>query len=617
MIDKISNFPPILKFAIMLATDAVLIPLVLWIALALRFGETDISLDRYALGFATLEFATLSIFYYLGIYRTVVSSAGWDTFNLVAKGSILSAGILLVITLMAPDLNFPRSVFLIYGAILFIFVGGSRVLARKILRGGWRSEPGIPLAIYGAGASGRQLVRMFREGPDYAPVIFLDDNKELRGRKIEGLSVYNPASKKLGTILQKHKVEQILLCMPSARRSERLKAIDLLSPFSYPVRTVPGVQEIISGDADLTQIRSVKIEDLLGRSRVAPNEKLLERCIYDQTVLITGAGGSIGSELCLQVLSLKPRQMLLYEISEYNLYRIEQELREKAVSQGWGCEITAILGSVTNKERVKQVFSTHKISTVYHAAAYKHVPLVEANPVEGLRNNVLGTLNIVEQAAEHRIKHFVSVSTDKAVRPTNVMGASKRLGELILQAFQEKTPDTVFSMVRFGNVIGSSGSVVPLFRRQISEMGPVTVTHREVTRFFMTIPEAVQLIIQAGAMAQGGDVFVLDMGEPVRIIDLAERMIHLSGLEVKNIDNPDGDVEIEIVGLRPGEKMYEELLIGQDAKATEHPKIHRANDEMIPWKTLRKHLEVLEVAMTDYNIPEIYNLLRQLTGAKI
>lgn len=617
MIEKILNFPPVLKFSIVLATDAILIPVVLWVSLVLRYGVVDLALDQYAIGFVALEFATLCSFYYLGIYQTVISSAGWDAFVLLAKGAVISSGILLAITLIAPELHFPRSAFLIYGALLFIFVGGSRALARKILRGGWFLEPGLPLAIYGAGASGRQLARMFREGPDYAPVIFLDDNKRLQGRKIEGLTVFSPTSKKLEAILAKNNVEQILLCMPSARRSERLKAISLMASFSYPVRTVPGAREIISGDADLTQIRNIKIEDVLGRERVQPNELLLEHCILDQTVLITGAGGSIGSELCHQVLSLKPKKVLLFEISEFGLYKIEQELREKIEARAGTCDIIAILGSVTDKQRLQQVFSSHTIDTVYHAAAYKHVPLVEANPVEGIRNNVLGTLNVVEVAAEHSTRHFVLVSTDKAVRSTSIMGASKRLGEMILQAIQKTSPDTIFSMVRFGNVIGSSGSVVPQFRRQIENMGPVTVTHREVTRYFMTISEAVQLIIQAGAMAKGGDVFVLDMGEPVNIYDLAEKMIRLGGLEVKSAANPDGDVEIKIIGLRPGEKLYEELLIGNDVKATEHPMIHQANEAMLTWKKLRKQLDILDRAMADNNILKIHKILEKLTGLAV
>jgi len=590
---KLSTLPLLIKKLVSVGVDLILIPTSLWLAISFRLGSPFERLDDTFLVFSGLTVFTIPVFARLGLYRTVMRYAGRRIAEQTALGVLVSSGILLALMLMQGQQTIPRSSFLIYGFVAFVLIGGTRFLAHKLL-GGIPFGNGNRVAIYGAGASGTQLLQLLRRSHEYHPVVFIDDSPRLYGREIDGLAVLYPQAGDLAQRLLNLGVEEILLSIPSAPQRERQRIIERLEPMPFPVRTVPGVQEIVSGKVGLDDIREIPVEDLLRRECVLPEEYLLSLCIRDKTVLVTGAGGSIGSELCRQILDRAPFRLLLLEVSEFALYRIEQELHERIISHKLDVELVPLLGNVTDESRVSEIFRTVHVDTVYHAAAYKHVPLVEQNPVQGLRNNVLGTRHVARHAAMSRVGHFVLISTDKAVRPTSVMGVSKRLSELVIQALQPEYPDTTFSMVRFGNVLGSSGSVVPLFRKQIREGGPITVTHSEITRFFMTIPEAVQLVIQAGAMANGGDVFVLDMGEPVKIATLARRLIQLSGLTVCDADNPDGDLEIKFTGLRPGEKLYEELLIADNVAGTDCKKILRAQEPFVGWNELEPLLNELD-----------------------
>jgi FlaA1/EpsC-like NDP-sugar epimerase len=444
--------------------------------------------------------------------------------------------------------------------------------------------------------------------PELRVVGYLDDDERLHGHLLNGLPIYNPLE--ISEVIVDNSIEDVLLALPSATRKRRNEILEMLKPQKVIVRTLPGLSDIATGKVHLSDLRELDIDDLLGRASVSPNHILLAKNITAKLVLVTGAGGSIGGELCRQILALGPEKLLLIEQSEFALYAIHKELEEKFPKH---CgNLVPLLASVQDKERIHEILVTWRPNTIYHAAAYKHVPLVEHNPAEGVKNNVLGTLSVALAAIESSVSNFVLVSIDKAVRPTNVMGASKRIAEMMLQALAQTTSATNFSMVRFGNVLDSSGSVVPKFRKQIRDGGPVTVTHPEVTRFFMTIPEAAQLVIQAAAMAKGGDVFVLDMGESVRIMDLAERMIELSGLSIRNDNNPDGDIEVAIIGLRPGEKLFEELIIGHNPEKTIHPKIMRAQEDFVPWEKLHEQLNVLEAALSVNNVDLIQHVLKNL-----
>ena len=599
--------PTVIKKLVLLSIDTLLVPFALWLALSLRLGRYYTNIDYSSfLIFAVLTVLTLFIFITIGMYRTVLRYAGLRIFENVAVGALASTGVLLALMFLGKEAGLPRSVFVIYGALLFIFVGGVRILALRLL-GATRGylNKGKPVVIYGAGDSGRQLVGLLHGGPEYTPVAFLDDDKQLQGREVEGLKVFDSSEREELTWLQGKGVEEILLAIPSASMDQRKKIIKRLEPLPFHVRTVPDFQKIMSGTAQLDQLEELRLEDLLGRDPVTPDGKLLGRCIEGKSVLVTGAGGSIGSELCRQILTLKPTTLVLFEQSEFALYQIEQELQQLKINNGLEIELVPVLGSVTHQNRLQNILSCYEVETVYHAAAYKHVPLVEHNPAEGVANNVFGTLQATKASIQAGVSDFVLISTDKAVRPTNVMGATKRLAEMVLQALQLDHPEITLSMVRFGNVLGSSGSVVPLFRKQIKAGGPITVTHADVIRYFMTIPEAVQLVIQAGAMAQGGDVFVLDMGKPVVIQDLARQMVHLAGLSVLDDDNPQGDIMIKFTGLRPGEKLYEELLIGENVSGTQHPMIMRAEEEMLPWSELENLLLELKQCMREYDIEKL------------
>ena len=506
----------------------------------------------------------------------------------------------------------PRTVGIIQPMLLLLSVGASRALARvwlgdqylKILKHASRRK----VLIYGAGSTGRQLVAAMSNSHKMQVVGFLDDDDRLHGHLLNGQPIYNPAD--LVNLVPTLTISDVLLAMPRLSRKRRNEILAQIRASRVAVRTLPSVNDLAQGKVSISDLRDLDIDDLLGREPVMPNHILLAMNVRSKVVMVTGAGGSIGSELCRQILAVGPSKLLLIEQSEFALYGIHQELDEKL--SGRNIVLVPLLASVQDDDRMREIMSTWHPDTVYHAAAYKHVPLVEHNPAEGIKNNVLGTLRTAQAAAENGVSDFVLISTDKAVRPTNIMGASKRLAEMVLQALAATTPGTKFSMVRFGNVLGSSGSVVPKFRQQIRDGGPITLTHPEITRYFMNIPEASQLVIQAGAMAKGGDVFVLDMGPSVKIMDLARRMIELSGLAVRDEQNPDGDIEIEITGLRPGEKLYEELLIGDNPKPTSHSRIMKAHEEFIPWSELEDKLKALEMALNVNDVGVIRLMMEKL-----
>lgn len=584
------------KKAIMVIADMIALPLALWSGFALRFADwwpASYLQEAIAL-FILIPFFGLFIFMRLGLYRAIVRFMGAQAILSVCKGVFALAILLWAGAVLLQIQPFPRSVPVNFALAALVYVGGSRLLVRSYYH--WLLKNYIdkePVLIYGAGGSGVQLATALGSGAEYLPVGFLDDDKSLWKSTVNGLPVSNPAE--LQSLIDDRAIGYVLLALPSIGRSQRRQILEKLADFSVHVKTVPNMPDIISGES-VDNLRDVEPEDLLGRDAVPPVPELISRSITNKTVLVSGAGGSIGSEICKQVIKNSPRALILYEMCEYALYSIEKQLREVVTSSNQQISIYPVLGNVLDKCRVSRILEHFDVDTIYHAAAYKHVPMVEHNIFEGIRNNSFGTQVIAQAALEKGIDRFVLISTDKAVRPTNVMGATKRLAELILQDLAGRSDKTVFSMVRFGNVLGSSGSVVPLFRQQINSGGPVTVTHPDITRFFMTIPEAASLVIQAGSMAKGGDVFVLDMGQPVKITELAARMIKLMGYDIKGIDTPNG-IEIAYSGLRPGEKLYEELLIGDDVIGTEHAKIMRAQEESLSKEYLEKLLESLSDAM--------------------
>ena len=579
-----------------LIIDTILITGAFFFAYWTRLGKIT-SFDNYQIWLAlscTLV-VTLIAFIKLGLYRAVLRYISFKALAMIATGALISS-ISLVLFSFFIDSFIPRTVPLIYFSYVFLLCGGVRMLVRYYI-GLLLDKNNESVLIYGAGLNGRQLSVMLKHAYRYRIRGFIDDNTKLHGTYLLGNKIFSP--KDISKLVQKYNIKVILLAIPSASRRERKAIIDSLIPLKIKVQTIPDMEEILQGNAKIDELREVKIEDLLGREPVLPNQELLQKNILNKTVMVTGAGGSIGSELCRQIILNKPNILILFEISEFSLYSIHQELLEIIKKNNLSTIIHPILGNVQDIERLDRVLAHFNIDTIYHAAAYKHVPLVEYNIIEGIRNNIFGTYNVAKCAADHNVKSFVLISTDKAVRPTNTMGASKRMAELCLQALSEqlKNSQTCFSMVRFGNVLGSSGSVIPLFRKQILKGGPITVTHPDIIRYFMTIPEAAQLVIQAGSMAKGGDVFILDMGEPVKIVDLAKNLIQLSGLSVKDEKNPKGDIEIAYAGLRPGEKLYEELLIGGDnVTKTVHSRIMTAEEEYLPFEQLSNVLVELEQA---------------------
>jgi len=586
--------------------DSFAIPFAIFLALSLRYGELTINTSLPMLGVITgTTVVTIAVFIRLGLYRAVIRYMTEQAFLSLIVGMIVSSLFLATgsFLLQAP---LPRSGIIIYIFTGFVLVGLPRLFVRGVVNQ-LESANEEHVLIYGAGKQGIALVNALSKEDNYKPCVFIDDCIQKQGSIIGGLKVLPFES--IANLSKNKKYKKILLALGDTSRSDRQTLVSKLEQYPLEVLTTPSVQDIVSGKSQVDEVKEVEIEDILGRDSIAPDRKLLENDISGKNVLITGAGGSIGSELCRQVLPQKPSKLILLELNEYSLYAIEQELLLTAKSTGAEVEIISILGSVQRQSRLENIFKTFHIQTIYHAAAYKHVPMVERNVVEGVRNNVFGTWFCAEAAITAGVEKFVLISTDKAVRPTNVMGASKRLAELVLQALSKRQQETLFTMVRFGNVLGSSGSVVPLFRKQIKTGKSITVTHPDITRYFMTIPEASQLVIQAGAMGKGGDVFVLDMGEPVKIVDLAKKMIHLSGLTERTEKSPTGDISIEYTGLRPGEKLYEELLVGDNVEGSGHPRIMTANETYLSWPETHNLLGRLDKSCHEFKVQEVIDLL--------
>lgn len=626
------------KRAFQVVTDVFLVWFALWMAFVVRLGIDELinPFTEYLWLFLSATVIAIPLFVRFGMYRAVMRYFGNDALIAIIKAVSLSSLILALVVYWSGNhqMFVPRSVIFNYWWLSMVMIGGLRLAMRQYFLGDWftaaqhvpftNRDDGLPkVAIYGAGAAGNQLVAALRMGRLLRPVAFIDDDSSIADRVISGLHVYKP--KHIQQMLDVTGAQQILLAIPSASRGRRREILTFLEGFALHVQSVPGFMDLASGRVKVDDIQEVDIADLLGRDSVPPQDELLEHCIKDQSVLITGAGGSIGSELCRQILTLQPTTLLLYEHSEFNLYSILQELEQRIVRESLSVKLLPILGSVRNQEKLFDVMKTWRVNTVYHAAAYKHVPMVEHNIAEGVLNNVMGTLSAAQASLRANVANFVLISTDKAVRPTNVMGSTKRLAEMTLQALSSeiapvlfgetssvsRVNKTRFTMVRFGNVLGSSGSVIPLFHKQIKSGGPLTVTHPKITRYFMSIPEAAQLVIQAGSMGQGGDVFVLDMGEPVKIVELAEKMVHLSGLSIRSDKNLQGDISIEFTGLRPGEKLYEELLIGDNVVTTPHPMIMSANEDYLPWDVLKARLTELLSAVEQDDYTRVRQLLRE------
>lgn len=609
------EMPRGVKRLVVVAVDVAFCWVAVWLAFDLRVESWLPFNANMAFASAASIAIAVPLFVAFGLYRAIFRYAGIDALYAIFKSLTIYAFVFVSIFTLVGVAGVPRTVGIIQPTLLAVFVLMSRVIARYWLGGLYRrmsKADARRLLIYGAGSAGRQLASALANSAELRPVGYLDDDDRLHGQTLNGLKIYNPS--RLDELVIKLNVHDVLLAMPSASRARRNEVLELTRKARVQVRTLPGLADLAQGNVQVSDLKELDIEDLLGREPVVPNPLLLGKNIASKVVLVTGAGGSIGSELCRQIIKAKPTVLLLVELSEFALYSIHQELEKKLQQTQVACELVPLLGNVQDEKRMADILSSWQPATVYHAAAYKHVPLVEQNLGQGIQNNVFGTWALAQQAFKHGVLDFVLISTDKAVRPTNIMGASKRLAEMVLQALADSAStiqgQTRFSMVRFGNVLGSSGSVVPLFRRLIKEGGPITVTHSEVTRYFMTIPEAAELVIQAGAMAEGGDVFVLDMGESVKIVDLAHRMIELSGLSLKDEANPDGDIAIEVTGLRPGEKLYEELLIGDDPRSTGHPRIMKAHEAFLKFDELTPLLAQLAQAVEANDVSGVRAILQ-------
>lgn len=595
------------KRALSIFIDVLGLTFISVLAIWIRFGEAISPFKDYTMAIAILPLIAIPIFITQGLYRAVVRYIGFK----FAYTVLLSTSLLFVVwaaIIFMLDFKYPRSAILINYLLALFFIGTSRLAVKYLLSEGLiKNTHGERkrVVIYGAGSSGQQLLNTIKRLPAIKVVGFIDDNKQLQKTEIDSYRVHS--RDKLQHLIDYHGVSEVFLAIPSLTALQKKNLLTWLEPFQAKILTLPPMDQIIDGQISFSDIREVDIEDLLGRDSVIPKPDLLKKCIQNKVVLISGAGGSIGSELCRQVIQQKPKMLVLYEMSEFALYSIEKELAP------FSTPLIAVLGSVLDERKVKQLIQKYNVDTIYHAAAYKHVPIVEHNIQEGIINNSFGTHSLAKVAAETGVKNFVLISTDKAVRPTNFMGASKRLAEMALQALQIQYPHTCFVMVRFGNVLGSSGSVIPLFRKQIAQGGPVTVTHKEITRYFMTIPEAASLVIQAGSMGTGGDVFVLDMGEPVKIADLAAKVIKLSGLSIINNEGI-GDIEIKYTGLRPGEKLYEELLIGDNVDGTDHPRIMKAHESFLEYDALLTEFKTLNQAIEENDFEALKVKIGQLVS---
>lgn len=583
---------------IAVAIDAILCILAVWIAYSLRLGVWNLFSVPILIFTACALVTWYPIAWKVGVYRSLIRYSGARTIAdlAIACGALSIPLFIICVVLRIPSI--PRTLCVLHPIIFLLLLGASRVAIRFTLLDLLKvvSVNARRVIVYGAGRAGQQLALSLRHEPQVHLVGFVDDDLRLDGQRLDGVTVFG--ANRLQHLLANTEVDEVLLAIPSASRARRREIIETLQTEQVYVRTLPNLTRVIDGSVTVSDLREIQIEELLGREAVAPNELLMSKTIVDKKVMVSGAGGSIGSELCRQILSCRPSRLILLEQSEFALYRIEQELIALMRELDLSIPLELELASASERSTMQRVYTRHKPETVFHAAAYKHVPLVEANPISGLRNNIMGTLHSVQAAEDAGVANFILISTDKAVRPTNIMGASKRVCELILQArAAQPGVTTVFSMVRFGNVLGSSGSVVPRFKAQIAAGGPVTLTHSEITRYFMTIPEAAQLVIQSSAMAKGGEVFVLDMGQPIKIADLARSMIRLSGRSIRDDMTPDGDIEIVVTKLRPGEKLYEELLIGDNPEPTNHARIMRARERHWPWDELERELTDLDTAI--------------------
>jgi FlaA1/EpsC-like NDP-sugar epimerase len=622
--DRLLGLPRRAKQLVVMASDVLASWAALWMAFTLRLEVWHWPSSSQLWIYGAVPMLFVPIFVRFGLYRAIFRYTGLATMQTLLKAALVYGALLLALVLVSFPADVPRSVGVLQPILFFFLVSNSRAWVRVWLNRSARQESRHRLLIYGAGSAGAQTAAAIANGSEFELLGFVDDDPGKVGRQINGVPVFAPAE--VARVVERLDISDILLALPSTSRRRRHQIIEGLRTVPVHIRTVPGMADLASGRVTMSDFLELDLEDLLGRDAVPPNPALLARDLAGKVVLVTGAGGSIGSELCRQILAESPAKLVLVEHNEYGLYQIQQELEPLAMQR---TEIVALLASVRDYNRISDIFGAYRPDTVYHAAAYKHVPMVEHNACEGVSNNVQGTLNIARAAVESGVASFVLVSTDKAVRPTNVMGATKRVAELILQALAlesmvrfdvESTVASVarnrtrFMMVRFGNVLGSSGSVVPLFRKQIEAGGPITLTHRDVTRYFMTIPEAAQLVLQAGALGEGGEVFVLDMGEPVRIYDLARRVVELSGRTSRDEANPDGEIEIRVTGLRPGEKLYEELLIGNDPSPTAHKRIMKARESLIPWTQLRPALARLEAAARSSDVAAILDILSELVS---
>ncbi len=601
------GWPRSAKRLLMMAADLIVVPAALWAAFALKFDSLTEGLERNPYLYLSVAAASMLIFLGSGLYRTVVRYIGIRVLMSILAGVSGSAVVLWILGNTIALQPIPATVVAIYWLIALVWVAATRLIAR------WLLTPfvtnGTRVVIYGAGDAGAQLSMAFSSGRQFALLAYADEKRALQGTLMNGVPVIRPED--LAEFVRRYRVERVLLAVPSASRRRKAEILRRLEALNIHIQSVPDLHDVVTGRARVDELREIDVADLLGRDPIPPHRELLDACIRGKSVMVSGAGGSIGSELCRQIILLAPKRLVLFEISEIALYNIERELQDMVESRHLGVEIFGLLGNAHHKYRVRDVMQAFSVQTVYHAAAYKHVPIVEQNLIEGVHNNVFSTWFAAEAALETGVETFVLISTDKAVNPTNVMGATKRLAEIVLQAMQTQTARTRFCMVRFGNVLGSSGSVVPLFQEQIRRGGPVTVTHRDVRRYFMTIPEAAQLVLQAGSMGTGGDVFVLDMGQPVQIDELARRMIKLTGLSVRDEDHPDGDIEIEYSGLRPGEKLFEELLIGTNVTGTGHPMIMRAIEPSPSWDELKELLAELSIAANRIDCRRVMEVLEK------